>query len=270
MASFESNVASFWAPGTKLCVEPGGKTVTVAGDGGVSVSGLEEYVQYRLVGEGRAVAFTAKSDETRSLGALERSRRETARLTEQTSRKRETGPLPSAAPGRSVTPNVTTGARSSVDVKARHQEALTGLLEEGRKVEADPQPHPNQVDVGGVPQRSDTPFGQATPKDKGEDVPAQSQDDAKGPQRSDTEEGTAAPKVKSERVPGLRQEDAPKGLRQSSATPDGEATPREAQRPGVKAAVEAEKARESSDRKVGSGKPSAQKTGKAKAKPKKR
>jgi hypothetical protein len=127
------------------------------------------------------------------------------------------------------------------------------------------------VDVQGVPQRSDTPFGTATPKDPKELVPAPSQDDVKGPQRSDTEEGTAAPKDRGEVVPSLKQQDAPKGLKQSSATPEGEITPRESQsaakgRAAVKEGVKAERARRSSTRKVGAGEPAAQKKGVAKKK----
>jgi hypothetical protein len=275
MASYQSNVAQVFKPGSKITIEPGGHTANVNENGDVKVTGLDEYKAYTVsgtnaAGESRSLTVFAKSDATRAMTSLERSERERARLREQSSLKRPADPLPSAAPGRTVTPNITTGARSSVDVKARHQDALTDQLSEDRKVgESDPRPAPNQVDVQGVPQRSDTPFGQATPKDPKELVPAPGQNDVSGPQRSDTEEGTAAPKDRSEVVPSQRQEDAPKGLKQSSDTPHGEITPKESQsratgKAGVKEAVKAEKARESSSRKVGQGKPAAQKKGVAK------
>lgn len=283
MASFETNsLAGRFRPKSRVGVFArlgdsfsaslqAEKTAVVSEDGSIKVDGLRDWGTYWLGQENdgawTTVAITAKPDDVKGLDPLERSAAYRLDMRHRRAYAGESvGPLASAAPGYTTTPNVKTGARSSNDVKGRHQPVLTEQLEEGRRVvEPDPRPAPNQVDVERVAQRSDTPFGQATPKDKREDVPAQSQEDvsSRTPQRSDTEEGTATPKSNKERQPAVRQEDVPKGTRQMSDTPEGEATPKESQaaprgkKANVREGVEAEKRRESSSRKVGKDRPTA-------------
>lgn len=275
MASFCSQVLGRFPVGTKLQVfprlgdrfSPGGvdpvETVKVPKSGDVKLTNLQDDAPYWLAGQvdgqWRATAFTATSDRFKRLDSLDKrgrgvtnaqalnERRAMARMAE------EHAGLSSAAPGRPTGKRVVTGARSSLDVKGRHQDQLVSEL--GRSKPDDPEPRPalSQLDVTNVPQRSDTPFGQATPVDSGEPQPKPAQDDVKKKQqqRSDTPEGEATPKDKDEVEPALGQGDAPKRLKQMSDTPDGEVTPKRVQgRATKKAAVAAERERESSEAKA--------------------
>jgi hypothetical protein len=251
MASFESNVLDRWPAGTKLGVFPRlgdsfsaalpqVKSASVGQDGSVKVSGLDEGAPYWLAGEGRAVAFTAKDAQSKVQSAA-------SRLAEAH------GGLQSAAPGYSTEPNIISGARSSRDVKARHQSAL--LSEDRVVTDPEPQPHVNQQDVPkGQVQRSDTAFGEATPKDRDEIVPKPSQDDVskRELQRSDTESGEATPKPRDEVEPAFGQDDVKRGTVQRSDTPEGSAEPKlvQGKRPAKRAAVAAELERDSSESKA--------------------
>lgn len=98
------------------------------------------------------------------------------------------------------------------------------LVEEPVQKGVEPHPHLNQASIAdSVPQRSQTPLGQATPVDPSEPQPKPRQDQVrKGTkQRSDTELGEATP-VSDEAGPA-KQEDF-KG-QQRSDTETGEATP---------------------------------------------
>jgi hypothetical protein len=92
---------------------------------------------------------------------------------------------------------------------------------------AEPQPGPRQDEISG-PQRSDTPDGEATPKDPNESVPHVRQEDvAKGAlQRSDTATGIATVKAADEILPSARQEDVPTSTPQRSNTETGQAEPK--------------------------------------------
>lgn len=96
---------------------------------------------------------------------------------------------------------------------------------------AEPQPGPRQQDFSG-PQRSDTPDGQAHPKDPKEPVPDVRQEDVakSAHQRSSTETGVATVKDPAEQVPAARQEDTRGAQRSDTAT--GQAEPK----PAVKGA----------------------------------
>lgn len=239
MAGFKSNVLDRFPAGTKLSVHPrladsfGSalptlKTVSVPADGEVSVSGLDEGAPYWLSDGDRAVAFIAKD-------AQGKVQSPAAKLAAKH------GGLASPAPGRSVTSNVITGARSSSDIKRRHQEVV--LSEDRDRAAEEPVPAPNQLDVKGTPQRSDTAFGEATPKDPKEDVPRPAQDTVgkRQPQRSSTEFGEATPKPKDEVEPALAQEDAGR-LKQRSDTELGSVEPK----PRGKSKTAAKKRKDSS------------------------
>lgn len=180
-------------------------------DGEISLKGLKTNASYFAVGESfqgeQVVAFMAKDPDAPPPTVNEARQAQVAMV-------RDHGGLASAAPGRAVEPNVISGARGSKDSKRV-------------KPQERPVPHPNQQDVQGVPQRSDTPFGEAHPKDPDEVVPRPKQEDvkAKTPQSSSTELGEATPVDPSEPKPAVDQEDAPKGLKQSSDTEAGEITP---------------------------------------------
>lgn len=273
MGSFESNLADRFKPGSKVDVlprlgdQPRGdavKRTTVKDNGDVAVSGLIDNAPYWLTDGDKAVAFVAKTDELRGMDVMERAGRRETNWQTQAQRegraKLHRAELASAAPGKSTSTNIVTGARSS---RAKQQLAndpevqpeVREQLENRQTVEPAPRPAPNQMDVSGVLQRSDTPLGAATPKEKDEIVPSPSQDDVKGLQRSDTEFGQAAPKDRSEVEPALSQEDAPKGLVQSSDTELGSVEPKGVQskakgKGAVKSAVEAKKTQQSSGAKV--------------------
>jgi hypothetical protein len=254
VAGFKSNVAGRFPEGAKLRVyarlsdtfgpaagDPV-KGVSVDKDGGVSVSGLVDGAPYWLADaeSGRAISFTAKESAGKVQSPL-------SQLTEARG-----GPV-SAAPGRNTEPNVITGARGSGHIKARHQPVL---LSEDRQVrDAEPQPHVAQQDVKGVPQRSDTAFGQATPTDPGESQPRVSQDEVpkRAKQRSDTELGEATLVPEGEVEPFVAQGDVPRGTRQRSDTELGSAEPVEVPVKSKPKAREAEKARDSSETKAEGG-----------------
>lgn len=249
MAGFVSSGRPEWPAGTRLGVFPrvadsfsnaheAIKSTSVKADGSIKVDGLEESVPYWLAdSDGNAVAFTGKDPQGKVQSPLSKA-------------VEAFGPQ-SAAPGRATQPNVITGARSSADLRARHQAVL--LSEERVVTDAEPQPHVNQLDAKG-PQRSDTAFGEATPKDPKEVVPQPSQSDvSKGTkQRSDTELGVATPKPSDEVEPFLAQDDVKRGTRQRSDTELGQVEPKGVQgsRPSKKAALEVEKARSSAQSKA--------------------
>ena len=237
-----TKVSAFTAVGD-VAPTPGAspaKTSTAGGDGRVEFKGLPDGVLYQLGwdedGTWRTVRVQSKSEEfLREHGDLRtlpetvvrRNLSDRQAQAEAVEADRKKNPLAgSPAPGRTVESN------KSPDK---------------RRIVGEPQPGPHQRDVQGVPQRSDTIDGEATPKAKDEIVPEPSQEDVgkNVAQRSSTETGTAAIKPKGEQVPAARQEDVPKGTPQRSATETGEAAPK----PAVKG-VEPEKQAESSAQRV--------------------
>lgn len=254
MAQVEFNRPDLFPAGTRVGVyprltdefRPGGEPVketTVGDTGDIKVTGLDDNAPYYLAGDVeqpdgsfrlRSMSFTAKSDELRGLSSMDRS----AVAAEQTILERaarakqakDNPALMTTAPGRTVTPNIVTGARSSKTLRARHGVELNRQLDEREKPQGDEiQPFVNQMDVEGVAQRSDTPFGEVHIKeDVNEQQPAPTQDtvDEDQPQRSDTEMGEATPKNTDEVQPAIRQEDAPDDLKQRSSTPHGSIEPK--------------------------------------------
>jgi hypothetical protein len=184
--------------------------------GQIRLSGLEQGAFYYVQVEGQPGARTvqAKGPEFNDDGPLHRHGPEaTARILQrdrdaQAKVRREaekTDPLvASPAPGRTVVSNAPDKKTSSV---------------------AEPQPGPKQQEFSG-PQRSDTPDGQAHPKDPKEPVPDVRQEDvaASTPQRSSTETGVATVKDLKEQVPAIRQEDI--SWPQRSNTETGQAEPK--------------------------------------------
>ena len=183
MASFEANVADRFPGASKLDVLSGNdrvKQVSVGKDGSVRVEGLDNG-SYVLSDGSRSVSFNVK-DVQSARTRLGREAQAAEQRAAQAEQLRKNPALASAAPGETTTVNTITGARSSMDGK--------------RKV-ADPHPQPfvNQMDVEGVPQRSDTPFGEAHPIPKAElqteKDPEKARERLEGePMRSDTELGS--------------------------------------------------------------------------------
>lgn len=258
MAVFESNVISRFPQGTEVLVfprltdvfNPGGMDpvdrMEVDESGDVKFSGLQADAPYWLAGrvgdDWRSIGFTATGQNHSRMGIGERAAGDESRAQVQREREarakmfEEFGPqVASAAPGgraNVVGAPVVTGPRSAADVKRdlkeRHQEILVSELGRDTPKDDEVQPHPNQVDVKGVKQRSDTAFGEATPKPDPEPQPIPSQDQVKKgtPQRSDTEFGEATVKNEDEVQPQIRQDKAPKSLRQRSSTPEGAIVPK--------------------------------------------
>lgn len=238
MASFEANVANRFPAGSKLSVVPrlgsavpaasdaAVKTVTSDKRGDVSVKGLPEGPYWLTDGE-TSVAFTLKDAESSTHRLLREAEALRQRMA-QADLAKKNPELLSAAPGRTTTPNTIVGARGSQEAK-------------NRKVE-DPAPQPfvNQLDVEGIPQRSDTPFGEAHPISKAELAmerdPEKEREKLEGkPMRSDTEFGAqpVIPKEELKAEQALAKDDGelegvdpkPKGAKLASDTELGSKPP---------------------------------------------
>lgn len=127
--------------------------------------------------------------------------------------KPQARPLASAAPGRTTDRRIVEGARGTKNSRPEQR----------------PRPFPRQDQVpADAPQRSSTPFGEATPKaDVNEFQPKvpQSEVDEGVPQRSSTVSGEATPVDERGAAPAASQEDVRGSVQQMSATAEGEAEP---------------------------------------------
>lgn len=218
------SLAGHWPAGTKVGAFArtgdsfvGGrpvKTATVGGDGLV-FKALEEGRYFAApVDEDspgpNAVSFTAK--------AVPAAR---ARTPAPTSADFSTHP-------RVLSPTIITGPKGTkVCAQDADGHGMTERFIE-RPVDRGHEPHPhlNQASISDkVPQRSNTPLGEATPVDPGEPQPKPTQDRVnKGArQRSETVKGEAT--VVTEDSGPKRQQDAAKDLKQRSRTETGEQTP---------------------------------------------
>lgn len=182
-----------------------GKPVKTATSDGTTVefSGLDAGVRYWAVGEdGRHVAFTAKND-----------------VASKVRRTPDASFDPQKVPQVRDSYVITTGATGTKVAGKLVEVPLPKHLNEAH-------PHLNQASVGpSVPQRSNTPLGQATPCDPDEPQPKPRQEDVpkRTKQMSATETGEATPIV--EEAGPEPQEDASKRLKQRSDTEEGEQTP---------------------------------------------